>query len=444
MNGIIWSKIQKTFVPISSVPIFAMIQQERRRQSRALETHNFQLQNLTVTSFKEEYFFDFYDNDTKVTGICGEMWILLSELLNFTLQPVRVNVDGMGVPEDDGTYKKGLLGIITRNETIAIPKIDTFIERIMALDFTVPFGINSYHLYIRREVIHDNEWMIRVFSWQIWGIIFIMYILISICTFLTQNILVWYKDKYQNTSFNEHLFYNFGNLCNQGYIPEFLNRRSRILEVTLGFFCSLIYIAFGAVLFIYITKNVYIPPFHSFTSLIANTKYSVVSLKGSTGAMAFKAHSDPRIVQARKAKRLIIISTTENMEKFACFSQKKKYAIYQGEDEYKMREHAMCHLIPTGRPLVKIWVASGIVKNFKYKRTVDLGILKLKEIGLLNMLKNRWLGQKIKQNYDDEASQPIEIYQVSLVIAVLCCGMIIAVIIFIIEKVVFAYKLKQL
>lgn len=74
----------------------------------------------------------------------------------------------------------------------------------------------------------------------------------------------------------------------KGYIPEFLNRRSRILEVTLGFFCSLIYIAFGAVLFIYITKNVYIPPFHSFTSLIANTKYSVVSLKGSTGAMTFK------------------------------------------------------------------------------------------------------------------------------------------------------------
>lgn len=63
---------------------------------------------------------------------------------SFRLQPVRVNVDGMGVPEDDGTYKKGLLGIITRNETIAIPKIDTFVERIMALDFTVPFGINRY------------------------------------------------------------------------------------------------------------------------------------------------------------------------------------------------------------------------------------------------------------------------------------------------------------
>lgn len=52
MNGVIWSKTQKTFVPISSVPVFAMMQQERLKQSRALETHNFQLQNLTLTSFQ--------------------------------------------------------------------------------------------------------------------------------------------------------------------------------------------------------------------------------------------------------------------------------------------------------------------------------------------------------------------------------------------------------
>lgn len=55
MNGVIWSKMQKTFVPISSVPVFAMLQQERLKQSRALETHNFQLQNLTLTSFQVRF-----------------------------------------------------------------------------------------------------------------------------------------------------------------------------------------------------------------------------------------------------------------------------------------------------------------------------------------------------------------------------------------------------
>lgn len=50
----------------------------------------------------------------------------------------------MGIQEENGTFKDGLLGIIFRNETIAIPRVDMFVERIMALDFTVPFGINRY------------------------------------------------------------------------------------------------------------------------------------------------------------------------------------------------------------------------------------------------------------------------------------------------------------
>ncbi|XP_071556846.1 uncharacterized protein [Temnothorax nylanderi] len=114
MNGVIWSKTQKTFVPISSVPIYARMQQERLRQNRALEIHNFQLQNLTLTSFQDPHFLQFYDNNTKVTGLCGEIWNLLSESLNFTLQPVKVNIDGMGMPEEDLTYKHGLLGFATK------------------------------------------------------------------------------------------------------------------------------------------------------------------------------------------------------------------------------------------------------------------------------------------------------------------------------------------
>lgn len=64
------------------------------------------------------------------------------------------------------------------------------------------------------------------------------------------------------------------------------------------------------------------------------------------------------------------------------------------------------------------------------------------EVGLLRLLKNRWLKNGIKQNYDDTAPQPIEIYQVSLIIAVMCCGAIIASIILLIEKIVFVCKLK--
>lgn len=55
-----------------------------------------------------------------------------------------------------------------------------------------------------------------------------------------------------------------------------------------------------------------------------------------------------------------------------CFSIKPKYAAFQGEDEYKARK-IMCDLTPMGQSYLDMWIASGIVKNFKYKRTIDLG-----------------------------------------------------------------------
>ncbi|XP_039307930.1 uncharacterized protein LOC105199808 [Solenopsis invicta] len=220
MNGVIWNKMLKTFVPISSVPSYAMMQQERLRQSRAIETHNFQLQNLTLTSIQEPHFFQFYDNNTKVTGLCGEMWNLLSESLNFTLQPVRANVDGLGksvlTENNEFLTYEGLLGIIFRNETIAIPKLEMYPARLAAADFTIPFWMDRYQLYIRPEIVNENIWMVKVFSLNVWCIILIMYILLSLCTFLIQNIFRQNKDKYKNVSFGEHLFYNFGNICNQG------------------------------------------------------------------------------------------------------------------------------------------------------------------------------------------------------------------------------------
>ncbi|KAG5307519.1 GRIA1 protein, partial [Acromyrmex insinuator] len=442
MNGVIWSKTQKTFVPISSVPTYAMMQQERFRQSRALEIHNFQLQNFTLTSFQEPHFLHFYNNNTKVTGLCGEIWNLLSESLNFTLQPVKANVNGLGMSEKDRSFKNGLLGIIFRNETMAIPKLETFISRLVATEFSVPFWINRIQLYIHPEVIYDGEWMLKIFCWKIWCTILIMCVLLSLCTFLTQNIFIHNENKRKNVSFSEHIFYNFGNFCNQSYIPEYLNGKSRILEVSLGLFCSMICTSFSAVLFMFLSKSGFVPPFDKFESMIYNTKFSVVTLKDSIGETLFKVLTTDSIERAKKSNRLIVVSTLQEMHKKIC-SLPDKYAMFQNEEMHKVNGEIKCHLINIGEEFIRTWVTSGIVKNFKYKRTIDVGILKLIEVGLLSALKDRWMENKFKQYEDDQKPKPIELHQVSLIIVMMCCGAIIALVIFIIEKIVFAYKVKQ-
>lgn len=69
-------------------------------------------------------------------------------------------------------------------------------------------------------------------------------------------------------------------------------------------------------------------------------------------------------------------------------------------------------------------------------------ILRLKEVGLWDALVDRMLEEKRKNNYDVVTTEAIGIDQVFLIILILCCGIVLALIIFIIEKVVYACKLK--
>jgi len=56
---------------------------------------------------------------------------------------VKANINGLGMSEKDRSFKNGLLGIIFRNQTMAIPKLETFISRLVATEFSVPFWINK-------------------------------------------------------------------------------------------------------------------------------------------------------------------------------------------------------------------------------------------------------------------------------------------------------------
>ncbi|XP_071625817.1 uncharacterized protein [Temnothorax longispinosus] len=442
MNGVIWSKTQKTFVPISSVPIFAMLQQERLKQSRALETHNFQLRNLTLTSFQERRFFEFYDNDMKVTGFCGELWTLLSEKLNFTLQPVRSNETSlMGVSsKNEPILERGLLGVIMRNETIAIPKIEINNFRHQAADFTMPLWMNSHRLYIQNEIVHDSTWMARVFSWKIWCCILVMCLLLSVCSFWSQIILARIGNNCRRSTISDHIFYTFGMICNQSNIPDVLVGRSRILEASLGLFCSILSMAFGALLYIYIAKRInVIPPFNNLESLLTDTSYDVVTLKGTTGDIALQVSTREPYILVRTAERVVVASTDEEMFKLACIQGKRKYTVFLGENEYKAKGKFGCEVIPVGQSYLKMWVASGIAKNFKYKRTIDLGILRLKEVGLWSVLIDRWWTEESEHRYNAKV-KTIKIEQVSLIILIMCCGMITSFIILLIEKIVYAYQ----
>jgi len=116
-NGIIWSKEEQKFIQLSNIPQFAVLEAEnlvkRRKMEnirdmegeiikaafyevlRAFERLAPVIRLLQVSRnalnlcqwflvFKEKNMIMFINNDTSMTGICGDLWHLLANYLNFT------------------------------------------------------------------------------------------------------------------------------------------------------------------------------------------------------------------------------------------------------------------------------------------------------------------------------------------------------------------------
>lgn len=79
-------------------------------------------------------------------------------------------------------------------------------------------------------------------------------------------------------------------------IPEFISGRAKILKVSMSFFSYIIYAAFSAVLFTYMTRTVFIPPFDSLDSLATDTDYNILTMKGSLGDIALQVLINTHLV----------------------------------------------------------------------------------------------------------------------------------------------------
>ena len=79
-----WNKNLKVFESIPGGAYHEEKKQDLALSSRREETHNFNGEPLHLTYYEELGFCHFYENDTKITGILGDLWNYLAKELNFT------------------------------------------------------------------------------------------------------------------------------------------------------------------------------------------------------------------------------------------------------------------------------------------------------------------------------------------------------------------------
>ncbi|KAK2577945.1 hypothetical protein KPH14_012255 [Odynerus spinipes] len=90
-GGLIWSKYQQNFVQLYTIPRFAALMSEAQARYRSFEFYNMHKESVRASYNEVSHVASFYDNDTKATGVSGELWILLADYLNFT--PNYVSLD---------------------------------------------------------------------------------------------------------------------------------------------------------------------------------------------------------------------------------------------------------------------------------------------------------------------------------------------------------------
>ncbi|XP_053985408.1 probable glutamate receptor [Hylaeus volcanicus] len=439
VNGVIWEKTSQNFVPIFSVPAFAAINQELVNQSRAEEIHNFQGQVVRFTYYEMQRLITSEANGTKVAGIFGEVWNTLSNLLNFRLKPILAKERTMGTMDENGIYTFGLMRIIQRNETDVVPRIVSDLNPFKVSQFTFPLWPISYHLFIRPKLEYSPTWMLKLFSQNIWYAILFTYLLMTICSYLVQTVNSRIMSKKLPKSLGDHLLYNFGLMCEQAdCLPCDSSTSMRIVDLWLGLFSFLIRAAFEALLISYMMQTTFTPPFHDLESFLNKTSYKICLLDGTVLAKMAKGHHGTVFDKLYEMNRIKEAANYGDMYRKVCSSNKWSAMHHNLGIKNSMRSYT-CRMRAVGDPVYHGHIVSGISKNFSNKRSIDIGILRMKEYGILQRISNSVKGINHDANSLDTV-EPIHTDQVYLILVILASGAFISVIFLVLEVLVFYYN----
>ncbi|KAJ8683326.1 hypothetical protein QAD02_019118 [Eretmocerus hayati] len=143
------------------------------------------------------------------------------------------------------------------------------------------------------------------------------------------------------------------------------------------------------------TQSSLVPPFTNLETLFYNTDY-IVLLRNSTAAQrAFKERYEPIIEEIVEAGRYRYYSEKfdfVSMWNDACSDDVNGAAFHFPYLKPNIAsEDVSCNLEAVGQSRYSVCITAVIPKNFMYKKTINYGIIRLHESGLIDSLKSRWL-----------------------------------------------------
>ncbi|KAJ8681068.1 hypothetical protein QAD02_016855 [Eretmocerus hayati] len=285
-------------------------------------------------------------------------------------------------------------------------------------------------LYVKSTRHFDDTWIIGIFSPRTWYTVVIFFILFSMVGVCVKYLSDLRDSGYDAVRASEVFFYCFGVICNRG--DEYYNIYgiNQTLSFTIGMFSWLLLSAYSSQIYVSITQTMESVPFRNLQEMYYKSDYIITNNANRTylGPIAKEDMGMQKLLDAQRYKHFEDYRSTW----FAACSSEHKYAVVQ-KNTVSFDYDVPCDLKAVGQLYSVGRVAGGIPKKFKYKKTINNGIIKMREFGIMRYLKDKWLYKVIYDRIELRSYSPIVFEQVFAVVIVYLIGVFLSMAIFLHE-----------
>ncbi|XP_074094952.1 glutamate receptor 1 isoform X1 [Cotesia typhae] len=385
---------------------------------------------LRIAYVKNSVFFKYRNG--KMGAFMGDILSELTKTLNIT--PLMKSESIFGIYNEDEKTWTGMVGSVWRRDVdMGVGEVTMTVERREILDFTLPLILSPCRLYFR-EPNSTLQWSayFEAFSSDIWMIMISMIVLIPALITL---IKIHQSKKMISHIIAENYLNVWGIFCQQG-LSEFPARTSlRIVYFAMLVSAFILSAAYSAALISFLAVSEDKLPFSSLDEFVEDGTYKFLVLKDSADYDLITYSKDPiwmDLKKLMKAEPLLPPSVYEGFYQ-VCI---EKAAFYASDAmRMSMNNTFPCDItyIETGR---YDSLAMVLPRKSPYTGILNHQIHKFRDRGILNKFIQKHFNKKETKINTYTA---VTIRGVAPILVVFTGGITFAIILLVIEKVIFFY-----
>ncbi|KAK2576888.1 hypothetical protein KPH14_005513 [Odynerus spinipes] len=378
--------------------------------------------------------------DGNISGLCGKILLEVTRNTNFSFAIVK-RVQAHGRYKSKRNAWTGAVGELVANRAeFAIAYVSMSSSRLNAVDFTLPFILSSFSLYIKEPDIVSIEWSnyFQTFSHELW-IAIIMLILTA--PLLLVFIMIVTGERNMRLLISDCYFQMWGIICQQGLV-EFPQRSSLRLAYISLFITSMVFsAAYSAALISFLTDVMHNLPFLSLEEFVKDGTYKLIVPKDSLEYDVFANSQKPlakKVMSLMKDEESLPLTALEG---FVQLCSQHKLALYISTEV----ENLLNPEIPCNVARIHIGHIDSISMMWKKKsqflQIINHYVFKLMTNGVIKRLKVNYKQKKYTRKVGVSS---IQVWSVIPILLFLKISIVLSVCVLIAEKLYFARQRKKL